>query len=600
MTFLWQILDKRRWLWALGVFLFLLTLYYFGFNLIQTENFELLKSGIFAPQNIKVENFSTISLFFIFAAATLISEDLACISAGVLASQGKISLTLAISSCAFGIFVGDILLFLAGRFLGRKALKIKFISFFISEKSFEKSSQWLERQGMKTVFISRFIFGLRLPLYFAAGVLKTSFWRFTLYFSIAVAIWTPILVGLTAWLGSEVIKNSLFNQNLWLGLMLFIVVLYFSIRILQQLFTWKGRRILWGKIKRRFIWEFWSLRVFYIPVVIYIAWLAVKFRSLTVFTCANPAIPAGGFVGESKEEILQGLDQSEAAGQFLLKHIYLPVTSTAEEKLQETTNFMTENDLSFPIVLKPDVGERGLGVQIVKSFGELAENLSDSKENLILQEFSGGEETSVFYYRYPKAENGKIFAITEKRFPKVTGDGRSSIEELILQDTRAICLAKSYLERNNDRLETIPEVGAKIQIIDIGTHSRGAIFLDGGWMKTETLENKIDEICRGYKGFYFGRFDIRVKSFADFSEAENFKIIELNGVTSEATNIYDPKYSLIEAYKILFQQWKIAFEIGAENKESGAKPTRVSDLIKLVFGKEIANRKSPIGNIKCV
>ncbi|HVE58954.1 MAG TPA: VTT domain-containing protein, partial [Pyrinomonadaceae bacterium] len=563
MTFFWQIIEKRRWLWAFGVFAFLFAAYYFGANLVQSDNFAVLKSGIFAPQNIKVEEFSTAALFLIFASATLISEDLACIGAGVLASQGKISLALAVSSCAFGIFIGDILLFIAGRFLGRKALKIKFINFFISENAFEKSSHWLERRGMKTVFISRFIFGLRLPLYFAAGVLKTSFWRFTLYFSIAVAIWTPILVGATFWLGAGIVKNSLFNQNLWLAFILLIAGLLFVVRVLQQLLTWKGRRIFWGKIKRRFIWEFWSLRVFYVPVVFYIARLAVKHRSLTVFTCANPAILASGFVGESKEEILQGLRRSEAAQTFLLKHTFLSKAFSAGEKQKIAGDFMTENALSFPIVLKPDVGERGFGVQIVKTFEELEEKLSVSDEDLILQEFCGGEETSVFYYRYPRAEKGEIFAITEKRFPRVTGDGSSTLEELILRDNRAICLAKKYLERNAGRLETIPESGAEVQIIDIGTHSRGAIFLDGGWMKTEALEEKIDEICRGFSGFYFGRFDIRCKSFEEFSRAENFKIVELNGVTSEATSIYDPKNSLFDAYKILFEQWKIAFEIGA-------------------------------------
>jgi len=599
MILLAQIFEKRRWLVAFGVCSGLLAAFYFGFNLSQTDDFAALKSGIFAPQTIKVEEFSTVALFLIFAAATLISEDLACIGAGILASQGKISLSLAISSCAFGIFVGDILLFLAGRFLGRKALKIHFISFFISENAFEKSSHWLEKQGMKTVFISRFVFGLRLPLYFAAGVLKTSFWRFTLYFSIAVLIWTPILVGLTYRLGAEVVKTSLFNQNLWLGLVLLIVILFFVIRILQQLLTWKGRRIFWGKIKRRFIWEFWSLRVFYLPVVIYIAWLAVRFRSLTVFTCANPAILASGFVGESKEEILNGLRQSEAAQTFLLKHTFLSKDFSSAEKLQNAADFMTENDLKFPIVLKPDVGERGFGVQILRTFEELKEKLS-SDENLILQEFCGGEETSVFYYRYPNEEKGKIFAITEKRFPRVFGDGVSTLEELILRDKRAVCLAAKYLERNAERLETIPEKGDEVQIIDIGTHSRGALFLDGNWMKTDVLENKIDEICRGFEGFYFGRFDIRVKSFEDFSRAENFKIVELNGVTSEATNIYDPKNSLFEAYKILFKQWKIAFEIGAENRQLGAKPTEIRDLIKLVLGKQIQNPKSNIQNPRCV
>ncbi len=592
--------KKRRWFIAFGVFLTLLTAIYFGFTVFQSENFESIKSNLFAPQNIKTEDFSTVTIFLLFASATLISEDLACIGAGVLASQGKISLALAISSCAFGIFIGDILLFLAGRFLGRKALQIKFINFFISEKAFEKSSHWLERQGMKTVFISRFVFGLRLPLYFAAGVLKTSFWQFTLYFSIAVAIWTPILVGTTFWLGAEAVKNSLFNQNLWLGLILFIVILFFSLRILQQLLTWKGRRILLGKIKCRFIWEFWSIRVFYIPVVIYIAGLAVRFRSLTIFTCANPAILASGFVGESKEEILQCLGKSKAAKPFLLKHTFLSKGFSVLENLGRAADFMTENGLNFPIVIKPDVGERGFGVQIVKNSDDLAEKLSAGNDNLILQEFAAGEETSVFYFRYPTVEKGEIFAITEKHFPKVSGDGRSSLEELILRDKRAICLAKSYLDRNSDRLEIIPATGEEVQIIDIGTHSRGAIFLDGGWMKTNVLESKIDEICRGFQGFYFGRFDIRVRSFEDFSRAENFKIVELNGVTSEATSIYDPRNSLFDAYKILFRQWKIAFEIGAENKKLGAEPTKISDLIKLIFGKTIRHPKTKIQNPKCV
>src|SRR5215213_1773076 len=595
MTFFWQILEKRRWLLAFGALLFLLAAFYFGFNLSQSENFATLKTGFLSLQNADFEGFSPTAVFFLLIAATLISEDLACITAGVLASQGRIGLAAAIAACAVGIFIGDISTFLAGRIVGRRALKWKITSYFLSEKAVERSSNWLARQGMKTVFISRFIFGLRLPLYFGAGVLKTSFWRFTLYFSLAVAVWTPIVVILTYKIGAEAVKMSLFNQNLLLGLVVLVVVFYILYRFLQQLLTWKGRRLLWGRIKRRASWEFWSLRIFYVPVVVYIGWLALKHRSLTVFTCANPALPASGFVGESKAEILLGLNQSEPAKPFLLKHLFLSVDFHPEEKLQKAADFMTENGLTFPVIIKPDVGERGSGVQIVKSAADLAEKLA-VEENLILQEFAEGEETSVFYYRYPQAEKGKIFAITEKRFPRVTGDGEATLEELILRDSRAICLAEKYFERNAEQLETIPEKGETVQIIDIGTHSQGAIFLDGGWMKTEALEKKIDEICRGFEGFYFGRFDIRVKSFKDFADAKNFKIVELSGVTSEATNIYDPKNSLVDAYRILFRQWRIAFEIGAENRKNGAEPTSVSDLIKLVSGKQIPNPQSQIQN----
>ncbi len=599
MTYFRQILEKRRWLLGLSSILFLIAAFYFGFNLAQGENFAALKAGFSSLQTADFDGFSPTAVFFLLIGATLFSEDLACIAAGVLASQGRIELFPAIVACAVGIFIGDTLTFLAGRVLGRRALKWKITSYFLSEEAVEKSSRWMARQGMKTVFTSRFVFGTRLPLYFGAGVLKTSFWRFALYFSLAVAVWTPVVVILTYKIGAEAVKMSLFNQNLWLGLLLLVVVFYIFFRFLQQLFTWKGRRILWGKIKRRFRWEFWSRRVFYTPVAIYVGFLALKHRSLTVFTCANPGILASGFVGESKDEILSELDNIEAARPFLLKHLFLSEDLSPEAKLQTASDFMTENHLSFPIVVKPNGGSRGSGVQITKSFTELNENLTVD-ENLIVQEFAGGEETSVFYCRYPAQVKGRILAIALKRFPVVKGNGEATLEELILRDERAIFLAEKYLEQNAERLETIPEIGETVQITEIGTHSRGAIYLDGEQLRTDALENKINEICCGFEGFYFGKFDIRVKTLEEFRAAEKLKIIELNGVTSRPTNIFDPKFSLLEAYQKIFRQWKTAFEIGAENRRRGAQPTRISDLIKLLRGKPIQNPKSEIQNPRCV
>jgi hypothetical protein len=144
--------------------------------------------------------------------------------------------------------------------------------------------------------------------------------------------------------------------------------------------------------------------------------------------------------------------------------------------------------------------------------------------------------------------------------------------------------------------------GETYQIIDIGTHSKGCIFLDGIYLKTPELEAKVDEICQRFDGFYFGRFDIRTPSREDFQKGENLKIIELNGVTSEATSIYDPKNSVFEAWRILCKQWQIAFAIGAQNFANGAKKTKIKELIKLIltniygFKKEsqIRNPKSEI------
>ncbi|MBA2621707.1 MAG: VTT domain-containing protein [Acidobacteria bacterium] len=523
--------------------------------------------------------------FLVLALATFISEDLTLLAAGALAGQGQISVPLAIAACFVGIFIGDLLLYLAGRFFGRRAVSSVPLRWFVSEKSLTRGAAWLEKNGTSAIFLSRITPGLRLPVYFAAGILKTNFWRFALLFAVAAAVWTPVLIGGVAWASAgamQMMSAPIFSRYFWLELLIIIAAAFVVLNLALRLLTWRGRRMLVGTYLRRTRWEFWSLKFFYPPVIVYIIWLAVKYRSLSVFADANPCIEAGGFIGEPKREIYEGLRQSKAAESHLLKYVFIPGNVAAAEKLKAAENFQSENELDFPIALKPNAGERGASVFLVKSETELKTRLEANETDLILQEFADGAEFGVFYYRYPNEETGKIFAITEKRFPFVTGDGKATLETLILRDKRAVALANAYLERNFERLDDVPKKGEKVSIIDIGTHSKGAIFLDGGWARTAALEKEIDAVCRGYAGFYFGRFDLRSPSAEEFKKG-SFKIIELNGVTSEATNIYDPKNSLFDAYRVLFEQWRIAFEIGSQNRARGAKPTTVRQLAKLIY-----------------
>jgi membrane protein DedA with SNARE-associated domain len=521
-----------------------------------------------------VAGLSATAVFFLFFFATFISEDAACVTAGVLAGQGRVSFVLGLTACFAGIFVGDILLYWTGRLFGNRVLESNMFRRFISDASVSKASKWLEKRGVAAIFLSRFVSGLRLPTYLAAGTLRTHFGWFTLYFLIASAIWTPVVFASAAYA-----SEAFFSGGLVIG----IVALFVVLRLGLHFSAWKNRRLFVGRVKRLVNWEFWPLSVFYFPVGLYVALLALRHRSLTVFTAANPAIQAGGFIGESKHEIYEGLRKSAAASHFLLRHTMLSVEEKQDINQQKAARFIAENELQFPLVLKPNAGERGKGVRIIRSLPEMDERIASLDADSILQEFADGVEASFFYFRYPNAPNGEIFSATEKRFPKLMGDGTSDLETLILRDPRAVCLAQKYLDQNIESLDCVPANGEEVQIVDIGTHSRGAIFVDGGWLKTMMLEQTIDEICRGFSGFYFGRFDIRADSFDDMMSGENFKIVELNGVTSESTNIYDKRFSLWEAYRILFRQWAIAFEIGAENRQNGIWPTRIFDLVKLLL-----------------
>ncbi|MGH9536361.1 MAG: hypothetical protein ACRD3H_00470 [Terriglobales bacterium] len=279
-------------------------------------------------------------------------------------------------------------------------------------------------------------------------------------------------------------------------------------------------------------------------------------------------------MGESKHQILDGLKDAAA----WLPSSKLLASGVCSERVAEAEEFMRQHGLQFPVVLKPDAGQRGSGVAIVRSLEQLRDYLSTSFP-AILQEYVAGEEYGVFYYRYPDRERGQIFSVTEKRMPVLVGDGKRTLEELILADDRAVCMADFYLRQNSKHTQRVPAAGEEVQLVEIGTHCRGAVFLDGGETINPALEEVIDQIAKTFDGFFFGRFDIRVPSREDFMAGRNMKIVELNGVTSEATHIYDPKLSLFDAYRVLFRQWRIAFEIGDLNRQRSTQPASVGALL---------------------
>src|SRR5439155_5031414 len=93
----------------------------------------------------------------LIAFATFVTEDLTCVATGLLVAQGKLSFFTGTAACLLGIFTGDLLLFLAGRFAGRPVRR------FVSEEKMDRASGWLSERGMIVVFLSRFAPGLRLP-----------------------------------------------------------------------------------------------------------------------------------------------------------------------------------------------------------------------------------------------------------------------------------------------------------------------------------------------------------------------------------------------------------------------------------------------------
>ena len=529
--------------------------------------------------------------------ATFVSEDLTCIAAGLLAAGGQLSPWTAIPAAGLGIFLGDLGLYAAGKWVGQAALRRGPINWFVHDEDVERSQAWFEHRGPVVILLGRFVPGSRLPTYFAAGMLNIGFARFAVFAAIAVLVWAPLLGGGAMLLGRRVLP-WIELYELWIlpSVVAIVLVMVLITKFIVPAFSWRGRRMVVSRWRRMTRWEFWPPWIFYVPVVGYIVYLAIKHRRPTLFTAVNPAIPAGGFIGESKTEILAGLAGGAEAGperELVARSRLIAGAQPTADKVAAALDFMQAEGLDWPVVLKPDAGQRGSGVSVVRSRDELEAYLGTIRVDAVVQEHCPGEEFGVFYYRHPDESRGHIFAITEKAFPTVVGDGSSTLERLILEDQRAVCMARYYLERHVHELWDVPARGERIQLVEIGNHCRGAVFLDGTHRRTEAMEAAFERLSRPFEGFYFGRYDVMARSAEALAEGRDFKVIELNGGTSEATSIYDPKNGLLDAYRVLFEQWRILFRIADTNAARGTPVVGPVELLKMLGRYRKAARSHP-------
>jgi hypothetical protein len=317
--------------------------------------------------------------------------------------------------------------------------------------------------------------------------------------------------------------------------------------------------------------EFWPYWILYLPVCCYYLWLSLKARSFSFFTAANPGIFMGGFTRASKYSILSKIDNN-----------YLPTTLLIKEDttIDNALAIMRQSSLEYPIIVKPDIGERGKGVEKIDTKEQLVQYLLHSKGDLIIQEYiSDWIELGVLFYQMPDGSDRGITSVVRKEFLTITGNGQLTIGEWINRMERAQ-LQKSYLlHKYRNRLEQIIPNEEKFILEPIGNHCRGTTFLNGNHLINDQLVSVFNRIAKPIDGFFIGRFDLKVRSINDLYQGEHIRILELNGVASEPAHIYDPQARLIDAYKALFSQYSLFYTIANQNKQLGVKYVPIKMLL---------------------
>ncbi|HEY0651595.1 MAG TPA: hypothetical protein VGD65_00660 [Chryseosolibacter sp.] len=307
-------------------------------------------------------------------------------------------------------------------------------------------------------------------------------------------------------------------------------------------------------------WEYWPFGILQFPIFFYFGWLCLRSRSLLFFTASNPGIEMGGMFGESKWEILKKIPP-----------LYLPKTIIIERTLsvEAVVDLLANEGFSYPLIFKPDLGERGFMVKRINNPKDISDYLKKIRIRFLAQELVIQPlEFGVFYHRHPSHEKGKVTSIVMKEMLSVTGDGTSTLQELISAKPRAKLQTRKLKEMYAERWNEIIPRNESIELVSIGNHALGTKFLNGNHLITEQLTESFDRISKKIEGFYFGRFDLRCSSLEALQQG-NVKIVELNGCGAEPAHIYDPDFKIVDALKVLFRHWRTIFEISRENHKRG-------------------------------
>jgi hypothetical protein len=309
-------------------------------------------------------------------------------------------------------------------------------------------------------------------------------------------------------------------------------------------------------------WEYWPFGIIQLPVIVYFFWLALKARSFVFFSASNPGITMGGMFGESKYEVLKKVPEQ-----------YTPVTALINmpSDKKQIIGFMNQNGLQFPVIFKPDLGERGFMVKRIDSEKDVEQYLTKMKYTFVVQELIDLPlEFGVFYLRFPNQTQGRVTSVVMKEMLSVHGDGVSNLRQLILKKERARLQWPTLKEIYKDQLKDIVPRGQTKELVSIGNHCLGTKFIDGSHLINDRLSTTFDHISKQIEGFYFGRFDLRCGSIEDLYEGK-VKVLELNGCGAEPGHIYDPAFSLVKAIAVLIGHWRNIFIIATENAKRGTR-----------------------------
>lgn len=311
-------------------------------------------------------------------------------------------------------------------------------------------------------------------------------------------------------------------------------------------------------------WEAWPFKLLYAPITPIWFWYALKSRSVWWFTPSNPKLTFGGLEGEPKKEMYD-----------LLPAAFYPPTFNVVpgESLTEINRKLADANIAYPFIVKPEVGGQGILFRKIDDENELMNyHTKVPVEYIVQQLIHYPMEVSVFYIRHPKDRKGMVTGFLHKIPLQVIGDGKHTLEELILTHPKGKKRVGELHSKHKEKWNEVLPEGEKYMLSYAANHNRGAHFLDLKMHIDDNLVAMFDRISCNINDFFYGRYDIMCGNIEDLKAGKNFSILEFNGCGAEPNHFYDTGYTLFGAYREVLKHWKALYSISKHNRMLGHRP----------------------------
>jgi membrane protein DedA with SNARE-associated domain len=495
-------------------------------------------------------DFSWLAQFFSLLVLPFAHEDLAIILGAYIVVNNIMPVGVVLLCIYGGMVASDFVLY----GIGAGARYLPWLTRLAVDDRVRSLADALKRNMFGLVALARVVPGVVFVAFIACGWTRVPLARFTIASLVVSALYLPLMLCIVVFFG-DTLDNRV---GLWTWPFLICVLVAIGF-VRRQVFTFQGpsdaadagrsgqvaaagdshQRTSKASIPRKRSGQRIPLGLFHLPLILTWIAFAVRYRSLTLPTVANPCLRAGGLWGEAKSDCFFEV----AAGERGWLADFVGVTRsraarTLYDDLDRAREALRAGGLTFPLIAKPDIGRHA--ACWIADIAELREYLRHfpGGEKLILQRLvPHAGKAAVLYARLPGVSRGRLLSLT---------------------------------------LRT------------------GGICRDGRRHITPALEARLDAIARSMREFHCGRFDLRFASIEALERGEDFIIVEICGLGGVLDRAWDPAVPLGEIYRRMIDRQRIMFLIGEKNRARGFEPVGCADVVRSMVRQIQLSRRYPV------